>query len=79
MASTGFWVPWPVSFLLCSMLHRVDCVRSPLQWPVLPFRTAYQHGSCCQWVLRAAMFLAMVLMGIDGWLLVVEEGICDAG
>ena len=69
MASTGFWVPWPVSFLLCERLHRVDCRLSPIQWPVLPFRTAYQQGSCCQWVLRMAVFLAMVLVEIDGWVL----------
>nr|VFJ67880.1 MAG: hypothetical protein BECKFM1743A_GA0114220_104601 [Candidatus Kentron sp. FM]VFJ68408.1 MAG: hypothetical protein BECKFM1743C_GA0114222_104851 [Candidatus Kentron sp. FM]VFK16842.1 MAG: hypothetical protein BECKFM1743B_GA0114221_104471 [Candidatus Kentron sp. FM] len=56
MASTGFWVPWPVSFLLCERLQRVDCFLSPIQWPVLPLLTAYQHGSCCQWVPRTAMF-----------------------
>lgn len=66
MASTGFWVPWPVSFLLCSMLHRVDWVLSPIQWPVPPFRTAYQQGSCCQWVLRTAMFFDYCPDGMDG-------------
>jgi hypothetical protein len=49
MHSTGFCVPWPVSFLRCGIAHTVVWLRSPDQCPVLPLRTAYQHGSCCQW------------------------------
>ena len=32
----------------CGICQSVVCLRSPAQWPLLPFRTAYQHGSCCQ-------------------------------
>jgi hypothetical protein len=58
MISTGFCVPCPVvtscsssppngsRFAIC---HSVDCLRSPRQRAFPPRRTAYQHGSCCQW------------------------------
>ena len=57
--ATGFWVLWPVvgSWASCPPLNgfkfgtdqTVACVRSPHQREDLPARTAYQHGSCCQW------------------------------
>ena len=34
--------------------------------PVLPFRTTYQHGSCCQWMLRTAMCFGYRLDGNRG-------------
>ena len=49
MQATGFWVPWPVSDLVCGICQTVVCLRSPAQWPLAPFLTAYQQGSCCQW------------------------------
>ena len=51
MHSTGFCVPCVVSASWARELidHRVVCLRSPAQWPVPPWRTAYQQGSCCQW------------------------------
>ena len=49
MQPTGFWVLCPVSLRWCGMAHTVVWLRSPDQWPVRPFLTAYQAGSCCQW------------------------------
>ena len=46
MHSTGFWVPWTVaaSWSLPEMCHSVVCFRSPAQWPLPVFFTAYQQG-----------------------------------
>ena len=51
MHSTGFWVPCTVaaSWSRLGICQSVVCLRSPVQWPLPVFLTAYQQGSCCQW------------------------------
>ena len=45
MASIGFWVPCPVSDLMCSMNQTVDCLRPPCQSAVSPsFTEKYWHS-----------------------------------